>query len=213
MKKPQKIILGAIWSFAALLLVVVAVLWYATRPQRLAATADAQTNASFPQHFSPPTAIPSYAFTDENGKPFTTDAMKGGVWIADFVFTQCQGPCPMMTTHMAQLQKTLSGKHVRFVSFSVDPENDTPAVLKKYAAQYGADLSTWSFVTGTQSDVIALARTLLIGVTAASGKMPIAHSVKFLLINPAGRVQGYYDGNNPAEVKNLAHDAAALAGS
>jgi protein SCO1/2 len=213
MTKKQKILLASIWTLSAVLLIVVGAIWLNYRPAHPAAMADSQTNGPAAEHEAPRTPVPDFSFTDQDNKSFTASAMKGHVWIADFIFTQCQGPCPLMTARMAQLQKDLHGQPIRFVSFSVDPANDTPPVLKKYAAEHGADLSNWSFVTGEQDSIFSVAHTLLIGVTAAVGKMPIAHSVRFLLIDASGKVQGYYDGTDPAELKDLARDARKLAGA
>src|SRR5688572_30574634 len=78
--------------------------------------------------------VPEFRLVDQNGKPFTKKDLGGKVWIADFVFTQCAGPCPLMTLSMAELQKELAGSPIQFVSISVDPGRDKPEVLKKYAA-------------------------------------------------------------------------------
>ncbi len=213
MTQKQKIVLASLWSLSAGLLIAVAIVWFTARSGRTAALAESPMSGSAAEVEAPRTPLPDFTFTDQESRAFSSSAMKGRVWIADFIFTQCQGPCPMMTAKMAQLQKELQGTGVHFLSFSVDPANDTPAVLKAYANQHGADLSNWSFVTGPQKEIFSVARTVLIGVTAATGKMPIAHSVKFLLIDASGKVRGYYDGTDAAELKDLAGAARKLAGA
>src|SRR6266576_6159106 len=83
--------------------------------------------------------IPGFALTDETGRPFDKKSLDGKVWVADFIFTTCTGPCPRMSSMMRQVQQATSTiPEVRLVSFTVDPEHDTPEALKTYAARYHA---------------------------------------------------------------------------
>src|SRR5687768_9883733 len=102
--------------------------------------------------------VPAFGFTDQNGKAVSSDDLKGHVWVADFVFTRCAGPCPLMTQRMVALAKKVSDPGVRFVSFSVDPEYDTPEVLKKYAQERGAMDPRMHFLSGPKDQIYALAR-------------------------------------------------------
>src|ERR1700733_4047542 len=86
---------------------------------------------------------PSFTLTDQDGKPFDSKQLHGKIWVADFVFTGCTSYCPMMTQQMAEFQKQTAGSGINMVSFSVDPVNDTPAVLTTYATAAKADLSRW----------------------------------------------------------------------
>src|SRR5271169_3584564 len=99
--------------------------------------------------------IPTFELTDQAGAPFSGDAMAGHVQVVDFVFTRCPSSCPRLTARMGELQARLAKDRsdARLVSFSVDPENDTPPVLAAYAAKAGADLARWTFVTGPADDV------------------------------------------------------------
>src|SRR6185295_8164904 len=101
--------------------------------------------------------VPEFKLVDQNDKAFTKKDVLGKVWIADFVFTQCAGPCPMMTQAMAELQKELAGSPIQFVSISVDPAHDTPAVLKKYAGVMKADEKNWTFATGDPKEIFGVA--------------------------------------------------------
>jgi protein SCO1/2 len=74
--------------------------------------------------------VPSFTLTDQNAQPFGDKQLAGHVWIADFIFTQCAGPCPLMTMAMSKLQKSIPDKSVRLVTITADPIHDTPAVLK-----------------------------------------------------------------------------------
>ena len=87
-------------------------------------------------------SIPDFVLIDQNSKPFGTEQLRGSVWIADFIFTSCPDMCPMLTSAMATIERETAEepalKDVRFVSISVDPDNDTPAVLAEYAGKYAA---------------------------------------------------------------------------
>ena len=94
---------------------------------------------------------PEFRFTERSGDPFGSDELRGKIWIADFVFTSCAGPCPIMSRRMSDLQSDLTElEDVKFVSFSVDPERDTPEVLRQYADSYGAG-PNWYFLTGDRT--------------------------------------------------------------
>src|SRR5205809_1034351 len=81
---------------------------------------------------------PSFVLTDQEGRQVSNQDLRGKVWIVDFIFTRCMGPCPMMTQKLVRLAKDIESPSVRFVSISVDPEFDRPAVLKQYARDRGA---------------------------------------------------------------------------
>ncbi|MDQ6940295.1 MAG: SCO family protein, partial [Verrucomicrobiota bacterium] len=77
--------------------------------------------------------IPEFRLTNQNGQPFGSADLKGKIWVADFIFTSCPGPCPIISSRMAEMQKPLEKSDVHLVSFTVDPQNDTPKVLHEYA--------------------------------------------------------------------------------
>lgn len=97
---------------------------------------------------------PDFALTDHQGSPFSSAELNGTVWVASFIYTSCPDVCPLITARVAQLRDALAaegvlGTRVRLVSFSVDPERDTPAVLRGYAENYGgAEPGRWAFLTG-----------------------------------------------------------------
>lgn len=94
--------------------------------------------------------VQSFSFQNQDGKAVSLESLKGQVWVADFIFTNCETICPPMTSHMAELQKQMEEENLqaRIVSFSVDPENDTPEKLKKFAANYPLSFQNWDFLTG-----------------------------------------------------------------
>src|SRR5207247_5872637 len=80
--------------------------------------------------------VPSFQFTNQNGQPFGSAQLAGKIWIADFIYTTCPGPCPMISSRMSELQKPLEKTEVHLVSFSVDPGKDTHAILRIYADRF-----------------------------------------------------------------------------
>ncbi len=155
-------------------------------------------------------ALPGFSLVAQDGAAFGSRQLAGSPWIADFIYTSCPGPCPALTARLASMQKALPAP-VRLVSFTVDPERDTPRVLKDYAARFGADPARWRFLTGKRSELRALARDgFKVPVTDAGGGL-VGHTLKVALVDPALRVRGYYDGDDAASMGRLERDAAALA--
>lgn len=156
--------------------------------------------------------VPAFSLTAHTGRPFTREALRGTVWIAEFIFTRCAGQCPLMAERTARLQQELDGAPVRFVSFSVDAAHDTPAVLAAYAERYGASAGRWDFVTGDPDAIRALAQQ---GFSLAVGEggppqEPITHSVRLVLVDRDGRIRGTYESTETDAMVRLRHDARRL---
>jgi protein SCO1/2 len=160
----------------------------------------------------PEIRMPAFSMVDQDNRAFSLDDLKGKVWIADFIFTTCTGPCPLLTMKMSQLQKELADPRIEFVSFSIDPETDTPAVLKAYGEKFSAS-ARWHFLTGEDNAAYSIAKALKLPAAPASGNNPIFHTTKFTLIGPSGKVAGYYDYNDAADLNKLISDARRLAKS
>jgi protein SCO1/2 len=164
---------------------------------------------------------PAFSLTERNGDKFSSEELKGKVWIADFIFTRCAGSCPLMSTQMRDLQESFAkSEQVRLVSFSVDPAHDTPEALNEYAARYMAKPGRWFFLAGKEGEVAKLAIEgfkLPAGESSApadpSGfpdEPAILHSQRLVLVDGAGRVRGYYDGTGMEVVQKLVADVRAL---
>ncbi len=151
--------------------------------------------------------LPGFTLTDQDGQPFALEDLKGKVWVAGFIFTTCPSTCPKISRAMLDLQQRYArnGVDVELVSFTVDPENDTPAVLQRYAENLGADQTHWRFVTGPLKDVEAL---IVGGFKTAieRGHRPvdgqptmydIAHSEQLVLIDGDGGIRGFYGVRRP----------------
>jgi protein SCO1/2 len=137
-------------------------------------------------------ALPDFALTSQDGERVTLDDLKGKVWLADFVYTTCPGPCPIVTAHMARLQQKLPAE-ARMVSFSTDPDNDTPEVLKAYAKKFGAT-DRWTFLTGPKDEVYGLIRQGFMLPIMAQAGAGVVHSTRIVLVDKTGAVRGFYDG-------------------
>jgi protein SCO1 len=156
---------------------------------------------------------PSFSLVNQDNRPMTDADLRGHVWVAAFIFTTCADTCPMMSAKMADLQKTIHNPSVKLVSFTVNPEHDTPAVLKEYAARYKADPSRWSFLTGTPRQMLDVNAGMRVPFVPASGDDPILHYDKFLLVDAAGQVRGLYgtrESDREKVMERLATDADAL---
>ena len=161
--------------------------------------------------------VPEFAFTERSKIEMTLADLKGKVWIADFIFTRCQGMCPLMTGRMAALQEKFSGSSVELVSFSVDPEHDTPSVLSDYADKHGAVSGKWVFLTGQKqamwkfiTDGFSLGVAEPTAEDLAAGAEPVIHSSRFVLVDQEGQIRGYFDSSEPLQMDQLVQAAKTL---
>jgi protein SCO1 len=161
--------------------------------------------------------VPAFSLVDQAGKSFTREGLKAKTWVAAFVFTRCPSACPRVTQAMRRLQVNAAqhGVPLHLVSFSIDPDFDTPEVLRRYAAEYGANLETWSFVTGN-ADAIKNAAENGFKIAVEGKADPskadygITHGTQLVLIDGAGQIRGYYASNEAAAFTRLLDDAARL---
>ena len=164
--------------------------------------------------------IPLFTLTDQQGNVVTGESYLGKTWIADFIFLGCQQSCPTLTARMRDLQqsieKTPQKNPIRFVSFSVDPSNDTPERLHAYAVKFKANEASWSFLTGQNEDVdkiVVQGFKMQYGRAKddATGVFDIMHGDWFILVDGKGLIRGYYDSSDPMMMDKLAADAKRLA--
>jgi protein SCO1 len=133
--------------------------------------------------------LPHFASTDQNSRPFDSGQLAGHVWVMEFIFTRCPGACPILMSQMASLDKSIDDPRVRFVTVSVDPDYDTPAVLLAKSRSLGAD-ARWLWLSGPIARVVTLEKQMLI---AADPAKPQMHSTKMYLFDSAGQCRGRYD--------------------
>jgi protein SCO1/2 len=159
-----------------------------------------------------PVLFPAAPFNlvDQDAKPFSSQDLHGRPWAAAFIFTHCGSSCPIMTLQMARMQKGLPPEFM-LISFSVDPDSDTPPVLKRYAASYNANESRWRFLTGPGDAMMTVIKGMKTPFQAAGEHSPIDHSENLLLVDADGQIRGSYSSTDPEEMKRFVIDAGALA--
>ncbi len=158
------------------------------------------------------TNVPEFSLINQQGHKLTLSDLKGKVWIADFIFTNCPTICPKMTQEMANLQSEFDSQEINFVSFTVDPDRDTTDVLLQYANLYGADEKRWHFLTGNKEQIYKLANEgFKLAAAYHEGMLP--HSRKFVLVTSDGEIYGYYDSHQKSALKRLRKDVNTLLGS
>ena len=159
--------------------------------------------------------VPEFEAVDQDGKPFKLSDMKGKVWLADFVFTNCNTVCPPMTANMALLQKRLKfeGLDVEIVSFSVDPERDDQKAIHEFAKQHNVNFSNWHFLTGYPFEEIQkLSReTFKAEVRMDPESDQVVHGTQFYLIDQSGKIRKFYNGVRPDD-DQIVQDVKELLG-
>lgn len=160
--------------------------------------------------------VPAFVLTDQEGRPFGSAELAGRVWVASFIFTRCDTVCPAITREMARLQARTRNLEpaLHLVSFSVDPEHDTPARLADYSRAHRASPRMWTFLTGPTG---AVRETVERGLRVSMGSDPadpspagISHGTHLVLVDGAGRIRGYYDPTARDALDRLVRDAALL---
>jgi protein SCO1/2 len=153
-------------------------------------------------------SVPEFALTDQTGSDFASaSTLAGRVWVADFFFTTCPGPCPRMSSQMHQVQTALAGQGVRLVSMTVDPEHDTPPILAEYAKHFEAQAGVWFFLTGPREALNHLDRDVF-KLGQVDGTLD--HSTRFVLVDRKSQVRGTYLTSEPDAITRLIADAKSL---
>jgi cytochrome oxidase Cu insertion factor (SCO1/SenC/PrrC family) len=180
------------------------------------------------KHQPPPAGdweVTPFALTERSGKPVSNADLAGKVWVASFVFTRCTGPCPSVTATMTRLQADLdlaNQPDLRLVTFTVDPDRDTPDELKQYADNFRAHPDRWLFLTGKEDEIHRLARNgFKLGVNRSENPNPpvgqeFDHSTMLVVVDRQGRVRGHFDGYqgpNDADGRKFADSYARLKGA
>lgn len=159
--------------------------------------------------------VPPFTLVERSGGTATLADLRGRPWVAGFIFTRCAGICPAMTARMKDLRAAQPA--VDLVSFSVDPDHDTPEALQAYARQHGIG-DRWLLLTGTAAALHALARDGFRLAAAAvpkeeqqaGGDGPFLHSSRLVLVDGEARIRGYYDSADAEALAALRRDLAGL---
>lgn len=165
-----------------------------------------------PGHLQKISQVPAFKLTDQTGRTVTLDDLKGKIWVANFVFSRCKGPCPLSTLRMAELNMKLTKarKDVQLISFTVDPDYDTPPVLAEYAKQSGADPAYWQFLTGPDPAIQDIVVKGLLQPLAKEPDGTPAHSTRFVIVDANGWLRGYQDSTDPEIVQKVMIDLGDL---
>lgn len=162
--------------------------------------------------------LPDFTLTERTGKDFGTKDLRGKIWLADFIFTSCPGPCPKMSEKFYEMQQALNKTNdVKLVSFTVWPDFDKPPILTTYANKFNALPDKWFFLTGNKKTIYDLAhKGFMLGITDKETGREIlkegefVHSTKIALVDRRGVVRGYYDSGNEEVLQKLLVDVGNL---
>jgi protein SCO1/2 len=142
--------------------------------------------------------VPEFAFVERSGSPFGLDDMNGEINVVDFIFTNCHGPCPLMSSVMADLYRFYApSDRIRFISISVDPLRDSIETLRAYADKFGVSDDRWVFLRAGIDSVLSLYEKGFM----LSGDLPGEHSTRFVLVDRNGRIRGYYHPEDDASIE------------
>ena len=157
--------------------------------------------------------ISDFNLINQNGKTVTQDDYQDKIYVADFFFTSCQGPCPIMTSNMAKVQEAfVTNDDIMFLSLSVTPDIDSIPKLREYATQKGVIDSKWNVTTGEKKHIYELARKSYFAVEERGdgGLQDFIHTSNFILVDKKKRIRGIYDGLDNKEIRRLIYDINML---
>ena len=157
--------------------------------------------------------IAPFSLTNQNGKIITQRDYQDKIYVADFFFTTCPTICPKMTENMALIQaRILDDSQVKLLSFSVTPQIDSVAQLKRYAIEKEVNDQKWNLVTGDKKEIYTLARKSFLAVKEEGdgGPLDMIHTENFILVDPEKRIRGFYDGTDIKAMEELLQDITTL---
>tara|TARA_B110000046_G_C12999238_1_gene401454 strand:- start:668 stop:1327 length:660 start_codon:yes stop_codon:yes gene_type:complete len=213
-----------ILSLGLLMLVLVPVAYYFNKPseeKKLNVLSPMDVNAEMVdpelRNIGRGHYIQAFECLDQENKTFNSSSIQGKVWVVEYFFATCMGICPIMNAQMQRIQAAhLKDTNVVLLSFTVDPDQDTPEALGLYAEKHEAIPGKWFFLTGEKSMLYELARKSFFLLKPAEAKnqgdagSDFIHTNNFVLIDKDKQIRGYYDGTNAKEVDALIHDISRL---
>ena len=151
--------------------------------------------------------VPSFELDNFDGIPFTEQKLDNKITVASFIFTQCEGACPIMSTNMGLLQKRFSDSDIlQFVSITTDPDYDSSNILKEFSDKYSTK-NNWFFLRGDINDVVKLSED---GFFLSASLLPVGHSTRLILIDKDRNIRKYYEGTVDANIVELQNDIVTL---
>jgi len=161
--------------------------------------------------------VPGFSLVDQTGGTFGSEQLAGSVWVASFIYTTCEGPCPVIVSRLATLARTFADEpDFRLVSFTVDPQIDTPQVLARYGAGHSIDPQRWKLLTGKSATIFGLIRHgFFLPVAQASGgnrrdAERVTHSVRAVLVDRNMQIRTTYNATDADQIEHLAEDVRRL---
>ena len=168
------------------------------------------------QHVKKYHRIADFSMLNQNGDTITQENYRDKIYVADFFFTTCPTICPIMTANLVEVQAALADDpEVLLLSYSVTPEIDSVAQLKKYAIEKGVNDAKWNLVTGDKKQIYELARKSYLAVQedGDGGPFDMIHTENFILVDKQRRIRGFYDGTKEEEMDRLLLDIEILKNS
>ncbi len=157
--------------------------------------------------------VASFKLWNQDSLPVTNQTFEEGIYLADFIFLSCPTICPKMTSVMQKVYlQTLTYPHVKFLTHTIDPNNDSVSRLRAYANQLGASTSKWHFVTGPQDKILALAEHSYFSTAYSDSTSPggFTHSGGILLVDAHRHIRGVYDGTDNTSIEKILSDIKKL---
>lgn len=158
--------------------------------------------------------IPEFRYLNQDSLMIESESMKGKIWISDFFFTHCPTICPPMTSQMKRLNNNLNdlSAELQFMSFSIDPDRDTPSRLREYISAHDIELKNWHFFTGDEQATHRLGIEAFLVHAGTDDTQPggFAHGDIFTLVDREGHVRGIYHGTVEQDVDKLEKDTRKL---
>ena len=151
--------------------------------------------------------VPDFQLNNFDGTLFTEKKLDNKITVASFIFTQCDGACPIMSTNMGILQKRfLDSNELQFISITTDPNYDSKSVLKDFSDKYSGK-DNWFFLRGDIADVITLMKD---GFKLDADLLPVGHSTRLVLIDRNRNIRKYYEGTVDANILELQYDIMTI---
>ena len=154
--------------------------------------------------------VTDFQLTDSSNNLFGKEDLLGKVSVVDFIFTRCQGPCPTMSGFMEGLyQKYSNLKDLQFISITIDPDYDTPDILRQYAVRYNVTDNRWKFLYGDINYTAGISEEAFL-IPADPRQLPMGHSTRFVLVDRQGQIRGFYSGTDESSIASLEADLPFL---
>lgn len=155
--------------------------------------------------------IPDFKTVNQYGDSINSINLDDNIYIADFFFTTCPSICPEMHRNMLKVYEEFKDMpDLKIVSYTIDPQHDSVAVLKKYADKLGIEPNRWWFLQGKKEEIYQLSASYLVTTPAEDTKEKFIHDGYFILVDKQKRIRGQYDGTVPDQVQKLINDVKIL---